>query len=112
MAWSPFEGTLMPNISFTQAVMTAKETIKSLYIDDPLKGLALEEIESVEVDNRKYWAVTLGFHRIKSITQNTSTSLMDSFRPPPPPVEHRVYKTVLIDAETGEFFRLDMRIVP
>lgn len=98
----------MSTISIKDAVKIAKEQIKELYDDDIPQALALEEIELVEENNRKLWSVTLGFHRNKSV-KAVNTSALDFYKPSQ--VENRDYKTILIDANTGEFVRMDMRLI-
>lgn len=100
----------MPSISFQDAVGTAKVTLRDLFSDDPVGEIALEEIELVEEDSRKLWAVTLGYYKKRSVSTTTNSTL-HFFSSQPVQVENRVYKTILIDAETGLFDRMDMRIV-
>lgn len=100
----------MPAISMKQAVSIAKQHIKELYEDDPLQGLALEEIELVTDSHGERWAVTLGFFRAKSVRPHSTTS-MNMFLPPAP-IENRVYKIVMIDANSGDFVKMDIRITP
>lgn len=100
----------MPQISIKEAVQTAKETLRDvLYSDDPVRSLALEEIELVEQGGHELWAVTLGFHRSKSVSTVQPGAL--AYFQPPSQVENRVYKTLLIDANTGAFVKMDMRLV-
>lgn len=100
----------MTSITIKEAVKTAKEKIKELYEDDSPQALALEEIELVEEGARKLWSVTLGFHRNKSVKAINTTMLGDLYKPSQQ-VENRVYKTILIDANTGEFIKMEMRII-
>ena len=103
----------MSVISTKEAVAKAKSTLLDLYEDDPPKDLALEEIEVVDLDgHRKAWAVTLGFHRARRVTTtNTpSNSILDMVGRPST-IEHRIYKTVVIDADSGEFVKMDIRQV-
>jgi hypothetical protein len=99
----------MTAITIKEAVKTAKEKIKELYEDDRPQELALEEIELVQANSQKLWSVTLGFYRRKSVNAINTGLLGDFYKPSQ--VEHRVYKTILIDADTGEFVRMDMRPV-
>ena len=104
----------MSAISTKEAVAKAKSALLELYEDDPPKDLALEEIEVVDIDSqRKGWAVTLGFHRARRVTTThaPSHSFFDAIGRPPLPIEHRVYKTVVIDADSGEFVKMDIRQV-
>lgn len=102
----------MPTIEVKEAVGRAKATLRSLYEDDPPKELALEEIELVIEGTRELWSVTLGFQRRKTVTAAPLGGISALFpNPPAPPIEHRVYKTVYIDANSGEFVKMDMRLV-
>ncbi len=100
----------MDTIGVKEAVKAAKDCLLELYADDPPKALALEEIEKVNEGGRDLWAVTLGFHRQKSVIPNTSNNL-NSIYLPPPVLENRVYKTVFIDAGTADFVKMDIRLV-
>jgi hypothetical protein len=100
----------MPTISMKNAVSIAKENIKTLYEDDPLQGLALEEIELVTDGGRERWAVTLGFFRAKSVKPHSSVGT--SIFLPQAPIENRVYKIVMVDANTGDFIKMDIRTTP
>lgn len=103
----------MQSIPVQEAVKSAKKSLLELYADDPPKALALEEIEFVNDSERPLWSVTLGFHRAKSVTAvgGNAGSLANIFGQPADQVEHRVYKTVFIDANTGDFVKMDMRQV-
>lgn len=102
----------MTTIDLTVAVKTAKEKIQGLYSDEKLNGLALEEIELIEEDNLKLWSVTLGFHRQKAVSAlSTGMGALASIYPQTTQIEHRVYKTIVINAETGDFVRMNMRQV-
>lgn len=102
----------MASISVGDAVQSAKSALRSLYSDDPPEALALEEVEFVDDKKRPVWSVTLGFHRRKSITPvRSSGNMADFFHPPAAQIENRVYKTLLIDANTGDFVKMDMRQV-
>lgn len=102
----------MPSIPMQEAVKSAKKSLCELYEDDLPKGLALEEIEFVDDSQRPLWSVTLGFHRPGSVTAVDTAgnnSLANMFGRPATQVEHRIYKTVFIDANTGGFVKMDMR---
>lgn len=104
----------MARISVKDAVHHAKEALAQLYEDDPPKALALEEIELITEDGTDLWAVTLGFYRQKSVSAIPGRgfdSLLGLGSLEPPQVENRVYKTVFINAATGEFVKMDMRQV-
>ncbi len=91
-------------IDVKQAVKIAFEYLSSLYEQDELHDLLLEEVELS--DDELYWFVTLGF------TQNLSV--------PPGPYRHvdvltiprystRVYKVIEIDANTGQALSMKIR---
>ncbi len=102
----------MSRIPVKDAVRHAKESLIDLYQDDLPKALALEEIELVTEGDHELWSVTLGFHRSKSVsTVNHGTLDLANLGLQTPQVENRVYKTVFIDASTGEFVKMDMRQV-
>ena len=101
----------MSNIPIKDAVKQAKASLIDLYQDDPPRELALEEIELTDQGDRKLWAVTLGFHRAKKITALNSGGGLQGLGLPIPQIEHRVYKTVFVDAATGEFVKMDIRQV-
>lgn len=102
----------MQVIAAKDAVRSAKESLIELYQDDKPKALALEEIELIQEGERRLWAVTLGFHRPKSVSAVGGGVLsLAGYGAPTPQVEHRVYKTVFVDASTGEFVKMDIRQV-
>jgi hypothetical protein len=98
-------------ITVKEAVAKAKAHLLELYADDAPQVLALEEIEKVESGTKQLWAVTLGFHRRRDVSVSRDPSAVSFFQPPTSKVEHRVYKTVMIDANTGDFVKMDMRQV-
>jgi hypothetical protein len=100
----------MQAIPVKEAVRHAKQSLIELYADDPPKALALEEIAFVRDGGRDLWSVTLGFDR------TWAAPAADEAGPAlanpgwfAQPVEHRIYKTVFIDAATGEFVKMDIR---
>lgn len=103
----------MPTISMKEAVGRAKSALTELYEDDPPRALALEEIELQGDDTHPLWAVTLGFQRKHAVgvarERNSIHDLLGTS--PPAEVEHRVYKTILIDASSGAFVKMDIRQV-
>ena len=101
----------MSLIAVKVAVSNAKTKLIELYEDDPVKGLALEEIELINEGDHKLWAVTLGFHRTKSVSEVGGGALGMTGFLKPTQIENRVYKTVIIDAENGDFVKMDMRLV-
>lgn len=102
----------MSRIPVRDAVRHAKESLIDLYEDDPPKALALEEIELVTEGDRGLWSVTLGFHRSKSVSKVSGGGFdLTNWGLQTNQVENRVYKTVFIDASTGDFVKMDMRQV-
>lgn len=93
-------------INVKEAVKAAKDALLELYEDDPPTAMALEEIEKTRDNGRELWAVTLGFYRHKAA--NTIGSI---FTPAASQIEHRVYKTLFIDAGSGAFVKMDIRQV-
>jgi capsule polysaccharide modification protein KpsS len=100
----------MPQLTVKDAVAKAKDAIRQLYDDSPLKDLALEEIELVTDGGRHRWAVTLGFFRPKSITLKHGA--VGSIFHQPTQIENRDYKTIYIDADSGDFVKMEIRPVP
>lgn len=107
------EDQTMEPISMKDAVACAKAHLQDLYADDVPQALALEEINKVEDGAKQLWAVTLGFQRKRdvSVARDAGASALSFFQARTTEVEHRVYKTVMIDANTGEFVKMDMRQV-
>lgn len=100
-------------ITMKEAVAKAKAHLTELYTNDELPVLALEEIEKDTRDGKNVWAVTFGFFRQRnvSMTKPAGVHIMDYIKPPVAEIENRVYKTVFIDADTGEFLKMNMRQV-
>jgi hypothetical protein len=105
----------MPQINMKEAVEVAKHSLADLFSDDTLNGVALEELELVSDAGKEMWAVTLGFHRQKAVSalepSGGIASLIALQRQKPVQVEHRVFKTVYVNANSGEFVKMDMRLV-
>ena len=76
------------------AIERAKSYVKEVFSD--IKDLRLEEIE--RSSDRKHWLVTFSFSR------PDLTILGESFTNP-----HRDYKTVTVDANTGEPISVKIR---
>lgn len=91
-------------INVHDAVKAAKESMKSVFGDDEVIDVRLEEVELSE--DEKYWNITLGF-------------LVGNPDPPEHPLVTalgggtkkyiREYKLLKIDAETGEFKSMKIR---
>ena len=102
----------MQFIAVHDAVRSAKKTLLDLYADDPPKALALEEVEFCKDEKPPLWSITLGFYRLKSVSAvHSSASVSAMFSQQALDIENRVYKTVFIDANTGDFVKMDMRLV-
>ncbi len=103
----------MSQITMKEAVSKAKSLLKDLYADDAPQALALEEIDKIEHGDKQLWAVTLGFQRKRdvSVARDRAASAFSFMHARTSDVEHRVYKTVMIDAKTGDFVKMDMRQV-
>lgn len=102
----------MSSIQPQTAVKNAKQILLTLDPDDPPRDLKLEEISHTTLDSREAWAVTLGFYRprsVEAITPKGSGLLGLGFPAHSKISENRVYKTVYIDDESGEFIRMDIR---
>lgn len=99
----------MPQISFQSAVKAARSALDALFADDPVRDVALEEIELVTEGSNELWAVTLGYYKKRSVSPMTGG--FNNIFQPPDKIENRVYKTLFINANTGDFVKMDMRIV-
>lgn len=100
----------MDLISFQDAIKIAKATMQELFSDDQVGEISLEEIELEERNKREFWAVTLGYYKKRSVSAPTNSTL-SFYQREPLQVENRVYKTLLIDAKTGSFVKMDMRLI-
>ncbi len=94
-------------ITVQEAVQRAKTVIAQIDPSEQLKELRVEEIELADEKAGKAWYVTLGFHRKKDIS-TFGGGLMTA---PPKYIENRSYKTLRIDAESGNFMGMKMREV-
>ena len=101
----------MAEINVKEAVKAAKDALLELYEDDPPKAMALEEIEKIKDNGRELWAVTLGFLRHNGMAVQTLNATGAIFNRAPSQIDHRVYKTVFIDAASGQFVKMDIRQV-
>jgi hypothetical protein len=100
----------MPQVTVKDAVAKAKDAIRQLFEDSPLKDVALEEIELVSDAGRQRWAVTLGFFRPKAVT--VKHGAVGSIFQPATHIENRDYKTIYIDADSGDFVKMEIRPAP
>ncbi|MEM1346231.1 MAG: hypothetical protein AAGI34_16840 [Pseudomonadota bacterium] len=86
------------------AVEKAMEHMKILYGNERLSDLRLEEVQYDTVENK--WCVTLGFatgKMVKTIKGNVNYSPETVYE------EDRVYKTIYLDPDDGEFAKMVMR---
>lgn len=79
----------MPEIDVKKAVKTASQYLKVLYGNT----MANSRVEEVEVDEDDDWLITLSFVDMEDL------------------VPERVYKTLVIDSETGEVLAMRIREV-
>ena len=98
-------------ISAQEAVQAGFEYLKNLYAHE-LEGLDLEEIELAK--DQQYWLVTLGYWKNKPKDRPEQVNPVPSI--PNPLVLHvpsanviRVYKTIKIDAQSGEPISMKIR---
>jgi hypothetical protein len=83
-------------IDVKQAVKTAIDYFKNLYADSPFSNLLLEEVELTE--DETYWLITLSY------SYPTDDKLMSAIAP-----LKRGYKTLKINASTGEVISMKIR---
>jgi hypothetical protein len=96
-------------ITMKDAVSKAKFHLMELYADDTPEALALEEIKKIDQNNNHLWAVTFGFLRNRNVS--VTRDAFSYFHLQSKEIENRVYKTVMIDATTGDFVKMDIRQV-
>ena len=91
----------------SEAVVTAKKLIKELAPDEEFNELRLEGINLSSDESE--WRVTLGYYRRRQVDVkgSTNSALMYGITQGTE-IEHRVYKTLTLDAETGVFKSLEM----
>lgn len=91
-------------LSVKEAVQAAHQWVGELYPPGELRHLRLEEVRLSE--NERFWEITLGWVE-PAIRENTfAASLSSDVRVLP-----RVYKTLDVDAETGEVKAMRIREV-
>ena len=98
-------------IDVKEAVKVAFKEIENLYTTEELTDLTLEEVELSE--DEQYWLITLGFTQTLSLPIETQrqTSLFDANPLVQEVSTMRVYKTLKIDANTGEFQSMKIRTI-
>lgn len=95
-------------LSVKSAVKAAIDKVKELYSDNNLQDLMLEEVEFSEANNQ--WLVTVGFS-LPEPEKSTSLStplITPSLRSR---ALSRCYKVVNIDADTGKFISMKIRVI-
>ncbi|MCY4654428.1 MAG: hypothetical protein OXC95_14845 [Dehalococcoidia bacterium] len=85
-----------------QAVKTAKDYVVSLYDEEEITNVGLEEVEFNELSDE--WRVTIGFSRPWDHTKSTHIPISDARRP-------RSYKMVCITDTNGQIVSLKDRIL-
>jgi hypothetical protein len=88
-------------IDVKQAVSIAISHLNELYPDTELAGIMLEEVELSS--DGKHWLVTIGFDKPKKYT-----GAVIGF-PFPVAATERVYKTITISSDKGQFVSMRMR---
>lgn len=91
-------------LTVKEAVQAAEKWVRDLYSEGDLNHLRLEEVSLS--GNERFWDITLGWAE-PAIRQN---SLIPVFGPNVQ-VLPRVYKTLHVDAETGEVKSMKIREV-
>ncbi len=84
-----------------EAVQKAMEHAQTLFSEEKISNLGLEEVEFDEENNK--WLVTIGFSR----PWDYSTTAFSVISSPPPP--KRSYKVITIDYMTGEVVSIKNR---
>lgn len=92
-------------IDVHQAIVNAKKTIRELDEEEQFPDLRVEEVMLDEKDNA--WLVTLGYFRQRLINYASQGIMGDAGTT----WENRVYKQLVIDAETGAFKGMSIRTV-
>ncbi len=85
-----------------QAIRSAKEYVISLYDEEDITNIGLEEVEFDGLSDR--WRVTVGFSRPWDRVKSTPIPISDVRRP-------RSYKLVLINDSDGQIVSLKDRFL-
>ncbi len=85
-----------------QAVKAAKDYVASLYAEEDISNIGLEEVELDPISGD--WKVTIGFSRPWDRVKSTHIPLSDERRP-------RSYKLVRINDDSGQILTLSDRIL-
>ena len=91
-------------IDVKQAVRIAISHLGGLYPDTALEEIMLEEVELSS--DSQHWLVTIGFDRPKKYT---GAAIGFPF---PVAATERVYKTITISSDQGQFVSMRMREAP
>ena len=91
-------------IDVKQAVSIAISNLNGLYPDTELAEIMLEEVELSS--DSQHWLVTIGFDRPKKYT---GAGIGFPF---PVAATERVYKTITISSDQGQFVSMRMREAP
>lgn len=95
-------------INVQQAVANAKKTIRELDEEEQFRDLRVEEVTLSEEENA--WLVTLGYFRKRDMSYAfKGLGLIQEDKGAS--WENRVYKELVIDAETGNFKGMKIRKV-
>ena len=90
-------------ITLEEAVNAAKVFLAAIDATEKLQDLRVEEVDTTHAGD---WEITLGFHRKLDLSVYGNSPLgMAS----PILRENRVYKTILVDKETGKAKKLKIR---
>ena len=85
-----------------EAVQKANDYVASLYAEEDISNIGLEEVEFDPISNQ--WKVTIGFSRPWDRAKSTPIPISDARRP-------RSYKTILISDENRHILSHNDRIL-
>jgi hypothetical protein len=93
-----------------EAVRTALNYVREVFVDEKLSNLGLEEVEYVP--DRSEWLVTVGFSRPWDYPKKETAfqgvlSFTNQERPP-----ERDYKVVHVDDTNGQVWAIKNRLIP
>ncbi len=96
--------TETPILDAKEAVRLARGHFKEFYSDVALNGLLLEQIEMSE--DGKVWEITFGFDTDRPTLTNSDIGIASIAAGRNIPRYVREYKTLRLDAKTGEFLSM------
>jgi len=99
---TPQSGHATP-VNLKQAVKLARRYFDDIYVEDKLENVLLEEIELTDGD--RVWQVTFGYDTERVLETPNSSLFGKSAR------IIRDYKTVQVDARTGDLIAIKIRKV-